>query len=625
MMKIEKIKPWWERLRTLVHLGLKVPANRKLVISIAAGMLTFTPFGPASPWVNCAVLITAGAVLRSYFNMQAEGEDLSGTALGPPKPRAVSLAELTRAEDYIYQHYSTAAIEYFAKLLMWQPNYLSRVDEDMTLDGRMVKSETRLTFRGVNSIDDANAPAYREDKGAEQTPTQVRDGALLVPIASARKGLLFDDFRSFDRGGANVATLSQWAVRGLLVVVVRSLLNEALKSGPTDEPPTLTLVEQFELLQIVKDTACAIMDQETKSFDKDQALKRVRDLDRKRFEEHWLIRLDQLCASLVENYLIVVEAELPAGDNLQLGYGNTIAPEQVMKEPENRRRAKHGLLPTKVDAPMTWALQADSYHFEMMAPPGLYVFNHYLEEFETNRRLVQNNFNSTDPSSYVRLYHEEGRTIAHLYIRRQDGKPQSEQTVEAQASPPSDHDTQEESPKDFKSIVVFREEPPGGLGNAVTIAVLTTIMVAYFALFRVGIDPTQDSPGSNNNQDIPAIILTLPAFLAAAVGRGMNADGLRRTSLVAFFGLWTIVGTSMAAVLLYIYSANRPLPLEVSVPFFWTKLSFNMFWIALALASATITTYLAKRKRDERKYYLNLLEKTAVDKQAVLNDNGETK
>lgn len=618
---MKKVGIWWQS----VWRALTVPANRRLIASIAAGLLAFTPFGAASPWLNFGFLVISGLALRSYFKLNPQGENISerenidGTALGKPKPKQVSILELARAEDYVYQHYSAAAIEYFAKLLMWQPNYLSRVDEDMSLDGRVVKSETRLTFRGVNSLSDS--PALGGQTGvAMQDP----DGVLLAPIVSARKGLLFDDFRSFDRSGANVATLSQWAVRGLLVVVVRSLLNEAVTARSEAASSVMSMVEQFELLQIVKDTACAIMDPDSRSIDHDQALKRIADLDRERFDRHWLDRLTQLCESLVDNYLIVVETRRPVGDNLQLGYSNTIAPERLMQESENRRRAKHGLLPTKVDAPMTWALQADSYHFEMAAPAGLYVFNHYLEELETNATLAQKDFGPEESSPYVRLYHKEGRTIAHLYIRRQDVNQRARRGVDTRRDEFSESDVQRESPKNVKSIVVFREEPPGGLGNAVTIAILTTIMVAYFALFRVGIDPAQDSPGSNNNQDIPAIILTLPAFLAAAVGRGMNADGLRRTSLVAFFGLWAIVGTSMAAVLLYIYSANRTLPLEISVPFFWTKLSFNLFWIVLTATSATITAYLAKRKRDERAYYLHLLERTAVDKQAVLTDNEAT-
>jgi len=91
--------------------------------------------------------------------------------------------------------------------------------------------------------------------------------------------------------------------------------------------------------------------------------------------------------------------------------------------------------------------------------------------------------------------------------------------------------------------------------------------------------------------------------------------------LTAFYGLWLIVSLSILAVLMYIYSANNVLPLEVTISVFGTDLRFNLFWIALSLSTTGLYLYLRKRKNDEREYYLELLDRVAIDKQLGKSQN----
>src|SRR5256885_10202369 len=81
----------------------------------------------------------------------------------------VDVVTLAKAEDYIDTHYDVAAIEYFMKLFTQLPDHLSRVDEDMHLSSRTVRSTTHLFFRGARSL------------------TTPANGLLLVPIVRARK------------------------------------------------------------------------------------------------------------------------------------------------------------------------------------------------------------------------------------------------------------------------------------------------------------------------------------------------------------------------------------------------------------------------------------------------------
>jgi hypothetical protein len=513
------------------------------------------------------------------------------------EPLPMDIFDLARAETYIYDHYGTHTIDYFFKLCTQLPDYLTRVDEDVRMTGRTAQSTTHLIFRWV--------PPKRP-KRADRNKDNVENNALAVPIARVAKGGLFCDFRAFDQSGAMISTLPQWQVNGLVVAVVRNLFKRALGDGE------VTIDDRFTVLRIVQIITDPRGEKAAINALMATLAQLVNGLDT-RFSDESKRMIRELCESLVRSYLIVAEVDRPNGESLMVGYANTIVP--VLSGRKTRIRAKHGLVPTELDVPNPLAFQAGSYHFEAFPGGDMYVYDQRMEEFGTDREAQVDKVVGDAQRWFIRKDGQGGSPAAHLYVRRQDSGavPGNVPRLNGARS----------SAGDVKSVIEFREVPPGALGNAVTVALVTAIIVTFFALFRVGIEPASPLVGigseipqvgtglakGNNNQDIPALILTLPAFLAAAVGRGMTVERLVTTSLTAFYGLWVVVGTSLVAVLLYIYSANTSLPkgLEIDIPIFaWLGHSLNILWILLALLSLAELVYLRRRKTEERRHYLRI-------------------
>jgi hypothetical protein len=580
-----------------------------LVLFLGVTLLCFVPFGKSFSLLNLTPIIPASVLLFFYLARKSD-LSVSSTALGKPLAAPISTRDLARAQDYIDRHYSINAVGYFIELLVALPGYLSRVDEKAQVNGRQINITTKLVFHGKQSLLQADSKTTGDRKeGYPET--------LLVPLVKARKGLLFDDFKAFGPSGSHLPTLPQWQVYGLIAVALRTLIERAIAGAGgvnvVAGGDALSERDRYVLLQIVRDTAGAIINKSSS----DDLSNQLDEFDN-RISPEWKKHLKSLFETLIESYLIVVETERQPGDNLLINYSNTIFSERLSCGREHIQRVKHGLLPTGLDIANSRALHAGSYHFEVSATnQELYVYDHHLEELGSSRPLEQEeDFKAR--KWYVRVYHEEARSVAHLYIRRQ-----GRDSVPDYSIPASQNNYSSDPPIDFKSVIQLREIPPGGFGNAVAIALVTAIMIAYFALFRVGIDPRLDVSNANNNQDIPALMLTLPAFLAAAVGRGMSAERLRNSSLTAFYGLWVIASTSLTAVLLYTYSANRTLPLEITLAVYGGELRLNLIWVALSLFSIGVYLHLRRKMNEEREYYLCLLKKSAIDKQVRGVYNGE--
>jgi hypothetical protein len=566
-------------------------------------VMSFVNYGKPTPWLNFGMLaLFAGFVLLHWTRRHNMSADV--IELGPPDPHSTTMIELARAEDYIDRTYRATEVAYFVKLVTQQPDYLNRVDEEVVISGRNVQFDTSLTFRGTRSIDRC--------AGDGPPSTGPASPGMLMPISRARKGILYDRFRAVDARGHELSTLPQWHVHGLMVVAVRGLLERAL-AETTNSPIAAQLSPQDRLimLQLVKNTACAVIRPGAGPTADDDRLKIIGQLADSRFSPEWKDKVRSFCRSLIRMYLIVVEVARPGGDHTTISYSYQMEAERMVlrRDPKDAskrdrirdrftepvRRAKHGLVPEVFDIAISMAFQSDSYHLTVLTTSNeSYVFDHHLERLDSQEPLLQKDFG---PNWYVRLYFEEGRSLAHLYIRRQ-----------AVAVVPPRNSVERTPDFDFKSIVQFREVPPGGLGPAVTVALVTALMVTYFALFRTGIDPNRDLLPGNTSSDFAVLILTVPALLAGAVGRGMSADRLVSVSLTAFYGLWVVITTSLAAVLLFILSANRQLPLEVRI---LPNVTVNLMWILLAGFSICTYLHLRRRKNEERKYYMQCLERAA--------------
>lgn len=602
-----------------------------LVAAFAVALGFFVPLAHISPWSNLTCLAGAAWLVVIFLRKKNDpAQAVQANSLGKPIPLEISIVDLVRAESYVTHNYDLFAIKYFTKLLAALPDYLSRVDDQATLEGRTLLSFTTLTFRGIQQdppIEPNLGPQAELKVGegceqdiakfaAVQQPASDQRSPLIVPVVRAEKGQLFDKFCVTDSGKRELPTLPQWQVYGLVALVLRNLFEQEASARQGEElaetTAGLTAAESLILLQLVKNSIASILNRDKSQEQIDAKLELLDQLDGRRFSADWKANIRSLCVSLMDTYLIVVEVPHVAGDSIVLRYSNTVPFERYASSPDTALRRKHGLLPNRIDIHHPWALSSDSYHFEMSSYQDTYVYDHHLEKMQGKTPLLQDDFKTPRGRWYVRLYYQEARTLAHLYIRRQgkgavpgDGR---EELQMAEAS-------------DFKSVVEFREIPPGALGNAVTVALVTSVVIAYFALFRIGIDPASVQSGGHANQGVPALLLTLPAFLAAAVGRGLTTERMLISSLTAFYGLWAIAATAMAAVLLYIVSATNVLLLEVSLAFGPVVLDFNLFWVSLMLASVGELLYLRKKKNEERNYFLKLLEDQALDGDVKATNN----
>lgn len=217
-----------------------------------------------------------GALLVAHlFVLHQGGRGLRKTALGRPMPEEIDFADLIRAENFIDLNYPPASVDYFLRILTDMPSYLSRVDERMELDGRLGVVHTTLFSRRASS---ASIRAEQEKRvGASSTLTQddnrgsrltSDDGyteakCVLFPLVSVHKGLLFDGFEAYDQSGKVLPTLSQWEVRGLLVVALRALFRQGMEASKAPESGAAETTDQngfrHTLLQVAQATVCATL------------------------------------------------------------------------------------------------------------------------------------------------------------------------------------------------------------------------------------------------------------------------------------------------------------------------------------------------------------------------------
>jgi hypothetical protein len=579
--------------------GIEAP----LLVTFAFFVVLFEPIDAWPWWRYVLAVATVGLIVLHWRVRHHPGPRVRTNAVGRPVPEEVDHADLIRAEEFVTNRYSAATIECFVQMLARLPDYLPRVDERMEVDGAIGLVQTRLTYRQPSTI--VSREHLRKIRVAAQgstpNPSNSNQGELepetiLVPLVSVRKGLLFDGFEACNGGGAALPTLSQWEVRGLLLIALRALFLQALIPGSESAPqsPYPTKVERHIPLQVAKRTICATLgrDKDRSSAELQATLKQIDVLDDSRFSSDWKGRIKEFCASLARDYVIVVEVPRPKQENFVLSYRHRVTAAKVSFKLEERRRAKHGLAPVVVDAPMTWALRPDSYHFELQAPKGQFVYEHHLEELESNKPLKQSNFQPNAVQQYLRVRHEQGHSLAHLYMRRVRYATESSSVI-----------------PDFKSVIRFKEVPPGVLGSAVTSALFTALVISYYAFIH-GAQP--NSSTATSSQAVLTLLLAIPAFLAAALGRGITSESLSRASLTTFYGLWTMVATSLASVFLFLFDINRFPFLKFSLYIGPLQQDVNAIWTSLALFSITMYIWLRKMKSDQRRYYLEISKKVAI-------------
>ncbi|MGH7926857.1 MAG: hypothetical protein ACREQV_03580 [Candidatus Binatia bacterium] len=496
--------------------------------------------------------------------------------------------QIAQAREDVSRRYTKQQIDHFFYMLTDLPSHLVRVSEEAELEERNLRVTTKLTYQYLSQ--------------AIKKSQEEKLKTLLIPLATPRKGTLIDGLRVIDSSGDEITTLSQYDTRGLLVLTLETLFRLAIKEGPTSsdlEPNELSTNEEDaldKLVEIVCHVGHLTDDYCRKNFVS------LRELPRISYE--WALRLEGFCRLYATHYAIVAEVTRPSSNQVSLAYSQRLHTENSATTYHDRLRRRLGLSPYTIDLPLAlYAFLADSYHLQINAGSGQYIFDHHLEEMRSRTILKQEDLiDKPDPQigklvaqPYVRT-NENGRTNAHLYIRRQ-------RPVIRMA--------------ELKSVFEFREVPPGTLGGAAVVAGASAVIITFFALTHFGLHgPEPGKIVSNNeivkaalNSDLPAILLSLPAFVAALIGPWSDLSRITRASLSTYFGLVTTLLLSVTSVLYYILDANVMLPTEVDVSILGgASLNTDIIWLILMFVALSLFSHLVRELTGQSRYYFKLVE-----------------
>jgi hypothetical protein len=248
------------------------------------------------------------------------------------------------------------------------------------------------------------------------------------------------------------------------------------------------------------------------------------------------------------------------------------------------------------------------------------VFDHHLERLATQEHVTQDDIVSDRFTPYVRLYHNEARSNAHLYIRYQalDTAADSAKVKDrVQASGPYESETYSDR---LKSVVRFREIPPGALGGVTVIAWASTVIIYFFALTRLGLDIEAANVNGVRTivkADMPALLLALPAFSGVLIGALLDQSRLRRTSVTTYVALACVMSISIFSALYFIYDSGKDFPIGLSFILPGTfSLETDLIWVCLMVLSSALALFLVKELYSQGRLYFGMV-RNRIDKDSV--------
>lgn len=514
---------------------------------------------------------------------------------GKPEVREPTNGEIAQAYYDVKHNYAPHVIGMMAKMLIDLPEYLERINEDVTLseESPRLKIVTHQMYR-------IGSP--RSDSRKEINPSD----PLLIPVVLVRKGVLLDNFAVCDASGGLLPTLSYNQTRGLLTLVMRYIINSlpekanGLSNDECKERRTKAIADLGQAICYPgprKKQNQEIQDKIGKLLDSASNLP---------VEETWKNRVRAFCETLVDQYVIVAEAAVGAGNYVTLSYTQDIPIEQ--SSTVNKWRGRFGLKYSTVDIPLhTYAVRTESYHLQMNAGPMEYIFDHHLEWLRSGRTVRPGELNWGNFIPYVRIHYGSANPAAHLYIRRQSS---SEEATEALRQASARKDGDESNIDHLKSVVEFREIPPGALGAATIVSLVTTAIVCFFALTRIGQEPSRANPVVSLGSDIPALLIALPAVASLVIGSWLDLSHLRRASLTTYLGLGSSLVLSLASALYFLWNAYDILPgrLSLELPGKITVRT-DVGWLILAGLAITCSLFLCRDVVTTSRYYFQLIRR----------------
>ncbi|RSM90796.1 hypothetical protein DMH04_04930 [Kibdelosporangium aridum] len=528
---------------------------------------------------------------------------------GQPNPDRLAtpptgLGELIEAQNFVVHHYGEEAVKYFAHTLLDLNSYLARVDEEFVPVHRNLHVKTMLTFRTIQArnVDPLKMKAPPEEAPPPCLPADQR---IVIPVVVADGDQLIDNLAVTDASNKALPLLPRWEVLGLITATLRMFFEQQVrrlkKTGDTDDLPDIA---RGLLAWVLVDAVCAVGNRHVSirrdgSREKVSAQKAALDglehLERIGMTPEAILQIRRLCDTLASEYLTVCEVTPSGGVNTVVKYCHTY-PSQVAKGSNyERRRARRGLDQCRFDLTMSRALETDSYHLQFTAPESQYVYSHHLER-PGGRIIPGHDLTVAGVPRFARHYHDEGRSVAHAHIRKQGIRPGTHNEERGDIQP-------------LTSVVRVREVPPGTLASTVLLSLVTTAVIVFVTVARIGLD------GQSGGANLPALLLALPAFLAGAMGKSVDSARLARTPMLTYYGLSATGILSFSAALLYVLDAACNLRTELTITLLWNVAHWTVdwTWLTLSFFSVLLFLFLWREKRDQTWNYLKRLQ-NSVDR-----------
>jgi hypothetical protein len=571
-----------------------------VLISLVFGAVVGNSLAHGMLWPNVFRWLIVSIALAALGWLVFLTTDLKKpVGLGVPQPLPATRHEIASAYYNVAKMYDGQALKLLVNMMIDRPNYLERINENVVMEDETpeLQVSTRQIFRVRTPT---GAPLDEADGEVLIADLPEPNKTILVPLVLIDKGTLLDGFRVTDSSGNDVPTLSYNQTRGLLAHLIVNIIEMAPEADRAYREDDRELIRTVRANLVTAVCAPKSMIREG-SPDKARIEALLSSTQRLPFPDEWKKRIHDFCEILVRSYVIVAEVVMPVGGYVILSYSQRISVENSAQGVANRVRSRLGLRYDAFDIPLNiFALEVETYHMEMTAAPMQYVFDHHLERMTSKVRVAQEDLERGPSKPYVRVHYNSAGAAAHLYIRRQSDSEKAALTPEAAT------DSARVPGERLKSVIEFREIPPGALGASAVISILTAAIIIFFALTQIG----QEIPSAHSaviiGSDIPALFLALPGLASIVVGSWLDLSHLRRASLSTYVGLTASLLLSTASALYYLLGANESLVGRVS--FSVTRhlaIRTNIGWLILATASAACGLFLTRDVISNSRYYSN--------------------
>lgn len=563
-------KTWW---RPATRTILGVMAFIALVMLALGGPATARGVMPALGirWVAALIAVGASLMLLRVGKLPKENPRYA-SAIGQPIASSPTIPEIKRAMREAAKKYSPEVLDLFSLILQDSSRYMTRVSEQIELRRGCLGQEVIMDF----ALNDETVEVIQGS----------HEQMILVPLMRLKKGAVLDNLKLYNSEDHHVSALLREEVYGLLAYVISNLFRLAyVPDSPGEAPRGLVRVEDgllWSLIQLVCHPECASEKEKAgilgllgiASSDEQDAIQHLRDF----------------CEFFADNYLIVVEAELPSGSRMSMKYFRTLPVYGLTATWIDRLRVRLGLSPFRFTVPLTRAFDAPSYHFSMMGVHGQYLANQVLIDSPSGQVIRQERFANVSPRPYLAAKYDSGLPYAHFYAR---GLCRSTEVV------------------NMWTRVEFDEIPPGALGGAAVVSAACAVLIWFFTLIQPGL-----RSGQQITTDLPALLLAVPAFAATWIGQ--SAERVQRSSVATYIGLAVSAGVSLASALLYIANANHRSFYTIGNVAFLHGLvrlkDVDVSWLVLALVASIMSAYLVETLRDRVRNYIKLLRNgTSLD------------